>query len=214
MKGNVSILLVILVLLTIVFISNGTGWLIFVEEYEKDPLPSKIAQLPEINLEDVKTYQQYKSFADKMNDLILILNKELGIKIPLLDTSQEAWNEASKKINKYAPLINNYQELIKSAKRFENEKNEENYREFYLKLGQFSLETTIISATVFHTITFNTVGHLYRASGLNIIALKCPTCVSIILSNAYWSLKTILVEESSEIAEGLINDLKIYVNTR
>ncbi len=41
--------------------------------------------------------------------------------------------------------------------------------------------------------------------GLAPVALKCPSCVSVVLSNAYWTIKTVLVEESSKIAEILIN---------
>lgn len=216
MKGYTLMMLLLLVgllVLTIISIYNSIiGSFIFVEEYKKDYLPSKIAQLPEIDLKDIRTYNQYRNFADKINSLILILNRELGVKIPLLDTTEKAWNEISKKIKKYTPLINNYQKLIESAKKFEKEKTKENYKEFYRRLGQFSLESTIISTILFHTITFNTVGYLYRASGLNIMAFKCPTCVSIILSNVYWSLKTYLVGESSKMAESLINNLEMYIN--
>ncbi|HEC92545.1 MAG TPA: hypothetical protein ENI51_06110, partial [Candidatus Atribacteria bacterium] len=174
-----GIALLIMFFAALVFIVIGiTGQSFFKSDYEKDPLPEKISELPEMNLEDVETYEQYKDFADKINALISILNEQEGFNIPPLETTQESWSEISKKINKYSPLIDNYQELVDSAKKFENNKNEENYKEFYLNLGKFSLEITLISVTLFHTTTFQTVGYVYRASGFNTWALKCPSCVS------------------------------------
>jgi len=210
MGRGMSPIVIVGIVLTLIFTVIGlTNVSIFGEEYEKDPLPEKISQLPEMDLEDVKTYEQYKNFVDKIDALISILNEHGGFDIPYLEATQESWSEMSKKINKYGPLIDNYQRVVTSAKKFEKNKTEENYREFYLHLGEFSLEMTLISVTLFHTGTFRTVGYVYRASGFNTLAFKCPSCVSTVLSNVYWrSIKTVLVEESSEIAIGIINELK------
>ncbi len=206
-KGVSSI--IALLFMSLIFIGIGiTTFPMLVENYKNDPLPIEISKLPEMNLEDVKTYEQYKDFTDKINALILILNKQEGFDIPLLETTQEAWSEISKKINKYGPLINDYRELIRSAKKFKNNKTEENYKKFYLNLGKFSLEITLISVTLFHEATFQTVGYVYRASGFNIWAFKCPSCVSAVLSSVYWSIKTVLVEESSKIVEKLLTEFK------
>lgn len=213
MTKGMAPLIAILFILALVFIIIGiTDWSFFQSDLEKDLLPEKISQLPEMDLDEVETYEQYKDFADKTNALILILNEQGGFDIPPLETTQESWSKVSKKINKYGPLINNYQELVASAKKFENNKNEENYKEFYLNLGKFSLETTLISATLFHTAAFQTTGYIYRASGFNTWALKCPSCVSTVLTSVYWSIKTVLVEESSEIATEILDELEAHIN--
>lgn len=203
--------LIILGILALLLIAGGiTGFSVWGNNWDDDPLPGKIASLPEMNLQTVDSYDQYKQFADNTNDLIKIINEQGRFNIPLLKTTEEAWGEASKKITKYGPLINNYQNLTGSARIFENNKCKQSYQAFYLSLGKFSLETSIIGITLFYTASYQTVGILYRASGLGPVALKCPSCVSVVLSSAYWTVKTTLVEESSKTAENLINKLNDF----
>lgn len=175
-------------------------------DYQNDPLPRKIASLPEMNLQTVNSYEDYKDLVDKTNDIILILNEQGNFDIPKLKDTQEAYGEVSKKIIKYTPLIDNYNDLIKNAKIYIEENSEANYQNFYSSLGKFSLETSVIGITLFYSLSYKTVGILYQSSGLSSIATKCPSCVSVALSNAYWTAKTVLVEESSKIAENLINE--------
>ena len=211
-RGN-QIIFAIFIIIVIVSFLIGFGIIKWKNPnviYQNDILPNKISELPQLNLTDVKNYENYKEFADKTNDLISVLNEQGKFNIPMLKNTQEAWGEVSKKITKYGPLINNYENLTESAKIFEDNQCKENYQNFYLSLGKFSLETSVIGMTLFYSVTFKTVGTLYRASGLNIIALKCPSCISIILSDAYWTIKTVLVEESSKIADGIINKIKEY----
>jgi len=203
-----AIFIIILVFAFLLIGGGITGYSIFGQDYAKDPLPAKIASLPEMNLQSVNSYQDYKTFVDKTNDLILILNEQAEFNIPELKNTQEAWSGVSKKITKYSPLINNYDDLIKNAIMYNQKPSKENYQNFYLSLGKFSLETSIIGITLFYTASYQTVGALYRASGLAPLALKCPSCVSVTLSSAYWTIKTVLVEESSKIAENIINKIK------
>ncbi|MGV9141742.1 MAG: hypothetical protein ACOC1X_02280, partial [Promethearchaeota archaeon] len=80
-KGMAS-LIAILIILALVFIIIGiNGSPFFKSDYEKDPLPEKISKLPEMDLDEVETYEQYKDFADKTNALILILNEQGGFDI-------------------------------------------------------------------------------------------------------------------------------------
>ncbi|MFA5070906.1 MAG: hypothetical protein WC511_00875 [Candidatus Pacearchaeota archaeon] len=202
---------IIVGIIALLLIGGGiTGFSFFGNDYSKDPLPEQISKVPQLNLTEVNNYESYKEFADKTNDLISILNEQGKFNIPKLQATQEAWGEVSKKITKYGPLINNYQNLTQSANIFENNKCKENYQNFYISLGKFSLETSVIGITLFYTASYQTVGILYRASGLSNIALKCPSCVSVVLSSAYWTIKTVLVEETSKIADGIINKIKEY----
>lgn len=207
----------IIVILVIILVGAGliglkiTGNSIFGEDYRDDPVPYKISELSDLDLENVDSYEKYKKFADNTNNLILILNERLGTKIPPLETTQEAWGKASKTITKYGPLINNYNSVILHSKNFTLNPTQEQYQQVYRELGVFSLEFTFISATLFHTTTFNTVGTFYRASGLNTFALKCPSCVSVMLSSAYWTIKTVLVEKASEGADYVFDKLEDLV---
>lgn len=209
-KGMVPVIIVILAVVIIGAIIIGlkmTGNSVFGEDYSDDPVPYKISELSNLDLEDVDNFEKYKTFADNINDLILILNDKLKTEIPLLETTQEAWGKASKTITKYSPLINNYNDVILSSKDFISDPSQEKYQNVYKELGTFSLEFTFISATLFHTATFNTVGTFYRASGLNTFALTCPSCVSVMLSSAYWTIKTVLIEKASEGSEHIFDKL-------
>lgn len=205
------VVFILIIFAVLIVIGGGiTGWSIFGSDHSKDPLPYKIAKLPLLKLDTVESYENYRDLTERTNDLITILNEQSGVEIPKFETTQEAWHAVSKKINKYGPLINNYQNLTQTARILVNNDSDQNYKEFYLSLGKFSLETGLISLTLFHAAAFESVGLVYRSTGLSSIALKCPSCVSVVLSGAYWTVKTALVEESSKIAEKAINALKEF----
>lgn len=171
-------------------------------------IPNKIALLPEINLTTVDTYDKYKIFADNMNNLILILNEQSDIfNIPSLPATQDAWKKVSKSITEYGPLINNYNEVVHSAIIYENNRNGGNLKIFYTASGKFAFETAIIIGAVFYTVSFKAVGIVYRAVGLNRLALSCGSCVSVILSQAHWTIRTALVEGSSQFAQKILDNL-------
>ncbi len=171
-------------------------------------IPTKIASLPEINLTTVDTYDKYKTFADNMNNLILILNEQSDIfNMPLIPATQDAWKKVSNSITEYGPLINNYNEVVYSAINYESNHNDENLKIFYSASGKFAFETAIIIGAVFYTASFKAVGMVYRAVGLNRLALSCGTCVGVILSQAHWTIRTALVEGSSQFAQKILDNL-------
>lgn len=171
-------------------------------------IPTKISLLSKINLTTIDTYEKYKIFADNMNNLIIILNEQNDLfNIPPIPSTQEAWSKVSKTITEYGPLINNYNEVISSAKDYGSLNNEQNLRSFYTASGKFAFETAIIIGTVFYTASFQAVGIVYRAVGLNKLALSCGSCVSVILSQAHWTIRTVLVEGSSQFAQKILDHL-------
>lgn len=172
---------------------------------QKD-IPSKVALLSELNLDDVDTYEKYKTFADNINNLISILNEQTDLfNIPIIPTTQEAWEKVSKSITKYGPLVNNYNEVVISAKNYGVTNNEEDLQKFYNASGKFAFETALIVGAVFYTASFQAVGIVYRAVGLNRLALYCGTCVGVILSQAHWTIRTALVEGSSQFAQFILD---------
>ncbi|MBU4124072.1 MAG: hypothetical protein KKI14_01240, partial [Nanoarchaeota archaeon] len=189
-----AIFVVILIIVGLVLGIGITGNPIIKYNHTNDPIPYEVSGLSLLNLNSVENFESYKQFADNLNGLISILNDKTKTKIPELKKTKDAWDKASKTINKYAPLINNYNDVIYSSKNFSLSPTKDKYNQFYQDVGIFSLEITFISATLFHTATFNSVGTFYRASGLNTFAFKCPSCISAMLSTSYWIIKTVLVE--------------------
>jgi len=196
---------IVALILAFVGIANGIAGNYILGPEQDHQLASDIAKLDKMDLDTIDTYEKYKEFADSTNNLITILNQKESYEIPYLKTTQESWFEVSKKINKYSPLINNYNNLIVCSENYECEYNEATRQEFYLATGKFSLETAIIGITLFHSVAYQTAGALYRASGMTQLAFKCPSCVSTVLSSSYWPIKTILVEESSVVADKLFD---------
>ena len=213
-KGMLPLVMVGIIILIVIglFFIKLSGYTILGESKEHDPLASKISSLEELILESVENYENYKEFADRINLAIEIISENAKVDIPKLKTTQESWSKASKTITKYGPLINNYNTMVTSAKIYNNNKTETNYNIFYKELGVFSLEFTFISATLFHQVTFNLVGGVFRGLGIGSLALKCPSCASAIMSSAYWTIKSTLVESASSSADWIFEKLGYKFN--
>jgi hypothetical protein len=174
----------------------------------KTEIPTAVSKLPLMNLTTVDSFENYKSFADNLNDLISILNQQTDLfKIPLLSTTQESWETISKKITKYGPLINNYNEVVTKAKIWSSNPNDNGIKDFYIASGKFAFETALIICTVFYTTTFKAVGIMYHAVKLDRLAPICGTCVSVILSDVHWFIRTVLVEGASQTAQNILKSI-------
>ena len=178
-------------------------------EFANEILPLKAAKLKPLNLDSVETFEAYKSFVDHTNSLIGILNKQSDtFNIEPFSPTLEGWRKASTFITEYGPLINNYNEVVNAAKAFESSPNEENKKDFYLASGKFAFETGLIVGAVFYAGSYQAVGIAYRSLGFNKLALKCGSCVSAILSQAHWTIRTALVEGASETAQFVIETVE------
>ena len=170
-------------------------------------LVSTVAALPALDLSSIESFQQFQEFAEYVNILIKILNEKAeGIfDIPSLEVSNESYKKASRVITEYGPLINNYNEVIDTAKLVENGDNEPT--EFYLAAGKFGFELALINWGVFYGASYKSVGIVYRAVGLNKLAPHCGSCISVILQSAHWTMRNFLVEETSELVEPVIDSI-------
>ncbi len=174
-------------------------------------ITAQISQLPYLELNTIERYEQYKELVDKLNDLIELLNKESDtFNLEKLDSSSDAWEKALRTITEYGPLINNYNEVVKSAKEYQNNQNDDLLKKFYLVSGKFAFELSIIIWAVFYGAAYESVGIVYRSIGLNRFAFKCPTCIKIILSEAHWNIRTMLVEKSSEVFD-FVNQTMVFM---
>lgn len=182
------------------------------EEASKIPpsLAKEIAKLPPLEIDSVESYEEFEKYADAANALVRLLNREGGFDLDKIEVSFKSYQKFSRVVKEYGPLINNYNETISTAKEFE-EGNPEKEKAFYMAIGKFGLETTIIFTAVYAKAAFGVTGYLYRASGLNRLAFSCPTCVSVILSQTHWFIRGVMVEESSHLAEIAVNELDLFI---
>ena len=93
MKEYVAILLILTVFLA--GCNSPTGNIVSVDNlkhFTNETLPLEIAKLEPMNLNSVDTFDKYKSFVDKMNDLIRILNEQGDLfDIEPFNTTREGW---------------------------------------------------------------------------------------------------------------------------
>lgn len=176
-----------------------------VKDFTGETLPLKVAELPLMELSSIDNFQRYKSFVDRSNNLINILNEQGDLfDITLFNPTQEGWNKASRFITEYGPLIDNYNDVVSSAKNFEENKSKETLKKFYFASGAFAFEASLIVGAVYYTAAYQGVGIVYRSVGLNRLALKCGSCIRVILSNAHWFVRGVLVEGTSQLAQVII----------
>jgi len=175
----------------------------------EDKLIEEISKLEPIDDETIDGVDSYHNLADKLNLLIHILNREIGLDLDNLQGTQGEYEELSKIITKYTPLVGNYNKIVTSAKEYKSGKTSSK-DEFYKAIAEFSLEFVIIQGAVFYKPAYRMTGIIYRNVGLNRLAFKCPSIVSHLLSSIHWYLRNLMVNESSEIAGLFIDELNLF----
>ncbi|MBN1860307.1 MAG: hypothetical protein JW840_02475 [Candidatus Thermoplasmatota archaeon] len=168
-----------------------------------------IASLPALDENTIDTFQKYQHFADSVNALFKFLNREGGYDFQILKGTQEEYEKISKIVTEYTPLIDNYNSVIYASRNY-NENDSDSVEKYYKALGILGLEFTIIYTALWYSPTYKAVGMVYRWSGLNKLAFRCPTLISFILSKAHWGLRSILVNTSSETVDFFIDKLSSY----
>jgi len=164
-------------------------------------LACSVAELQPINMSSVDSYEKFKTLMDYINALIEQMNRNTEIfDIPEIKVTKEEWKKISKKFEEYAPLINNYNEVLSTGRVYCKYPTSEHLNAFYKATGKFAFEFLLIYDAVFYPIAYKSVWVIYRASGLSAIARTCPACVKIILSTAHWEIHNMLVEEASKTA--------------
>jgi hypothetical protein len=164
-----------------------------------------IAKLPTLDNNSVSQFESYKAFADNVNDIIKILKDKTKFdSIPMLGVTQDDYTKFSNVVTEWAPLVGNYNKLIYSARNF-NESNQSSVQEFYTSVAVFGFETSIIYTAAFYGPSYDSVGMIYRESGLQSLAFDCGPCVSVVLSDAHWFIRGALVEGSAKAFEAVVD---------
>lgn len=176
-----------------------------------DKVIKATAELKPIDDKTINTLEGYHTIADQINFMIHFLNREMGLDLEELKGTQTEYEKLSRIITEYAPLIGNYNKIVKAATEYKN--GNYNAREDYYKaVAEFSLELIIIQAAVFYKPSYKLTGIIYRNSGLNRLAFKCPSVVSHLLSSLHWYLRNLMVNKSSEVARCLIDEIDTLYN--
>ncbi len=163
-------------------------------------IPLEVAGLKEFTEHDLNSYKSYEKFAQEFNNLGEIINNQKIVQIPKLDTSEATHKRILKFIVEFGPLVDNYNQVIGASKVYNRTRSQKDLELFYSQAGNFALELSLINAAVFYSPSYKTVGTIYRASGLQVIAPKCGGCVSVVLSTSHWTIRNGLVELMSQFS--------------
>ena len=172
-----------------------------------------MSKLEPIDSTTITSFDQFKNVADHVNLAAEVMNREGGLNIDKLDKTTDEYSKISKTVTEYTPLVGNYNKVVRAAKNYVDGKGTK--LEFYTALTELSIEIIIIQGGVFYKPAFKLTGTIFRNTGLSRLAFKYPSLVSHMMSTVHWYLRNYMVDQTSEFAGGLIeevNDLNNSVN--
>ncbi|MFZ2456106.1 MAG: hypothetical protein WAX07_06490 [Candidatus Altiarchaeia archaeon] len=205
----------LLTLLCIILIISTTGCLNAESEKQVDitvksidsasyDAAESVSQLPPLDNNTIDMSMNYKEIADRINQMITLLNREGdAFKIPQLDSSREGYEKVSKIVTKFTPLVNSYNEVVASSKKVVRN-HPDSLPEFQTSSSKFALEVGLIYYAAGYKASYELVGFVYRSIGLNRLAFTCPTCVQVVLSDAHWFVRNSFIEEAGKQIDTLV----------
>ncbi|GEM_PF-5514634 len=185
-------------------ITNGGK---YVNNHDYDPLilatAYQIGNLPVLKLQNISTFKQYCDYADKVNYAVNLLNKKLGIQIPFLKKTQDAYVKLSSKITKYTPLVGQYDDMVTSAKNI-HRSDQNSINDFYVKTALFSIMLIIVSTAIYAPLSSDIVMAAFESSGLETMATKCIPCTTYALGEAESAVEGLFVSTTSTSLNGVM----------
>jgi len=176
--------------------------------FEKEAI-EKIASLKTMDETNISNYTQYVEFADNANSIIQITNEKISTDIPTLDTSVPSYNKITNTISAYTPLIESYNEVVKSARAAKSE-NASCTSLFREKTAKFGFEFGVVITVAVYGVSYQSVGAIYRGFGLEKLAFSCGSCVAVGLSAAHWAIRGIIVSGLGDVAEQIFGILERF----
>lgn len=156
------------------------------------------AHLPTINLNEIHEYDDYVQMIENLNLAIKIVNKHVDKQFNPFSTERVAYEEFLRKVNKYSPLIDNYNELVIGSGEFDPAREESADRVLTSTAG-CAIEATLITSSALHKAVFKTLGEASAHFGLLRLSHTCGPCVGAAMQSAYWGSKNFIVERGSEL---------------
>ncbi len=154
--------------------------------------------ISQISSNKIQSYEDYKKTVDKINLVIKTTNKHYDKKFNPLSTERKAYEQLTKNIDKYSPLINNFNELVTASKNFDK-KDEKSADEVISATAGFGVELFLIQDGTLHKLVFNNVGEFSASVGLLKLSKVCGPCVGIAMESLYWSSKNYIVDKGGEL---------------
>lgn len=163
------------------------------------------AGLKQIHLDDIHSYQAYKDFIENVDLMIKTLNEQAGLNIQTLSESREAHAKVIGTIEKYSPLIDNYDQVVSSSYIYASKRDVPTATELVTATTGLAFETAFLEGNIAHQEIFEALGLLSGKSGVLHLARTCPSCVSVIMNSAYWTARKAAARESTKMVEAGVN---------
>lgn len=170
---------------------------------EDTGIVESIAGLKKIDNNSLSEVEGYVGFTDNVAFILELINVEGGLGNEVIKGTLDEQKELSMFITRWVPIVDNYNNLIDAARSYD-ENDPESVNAYYVAFGLLCLEVGLIYTHVWYKSSYMVVGKIYRVSGLNRLAFKCPTLISTILSQAHWGLRNYLTNKTTEAASIII----------
>lgn len=160
----------------------------------------KRANLQEIDLEKIDSFNNYLRMTDSLNLVIKLLNNNIGTGINFLGKDVANYDKFMMEVIRYTPLIDNYNEFILSCYNLDPSDGA-SVDILLIKSAKFTFEATLIFTGAYYGTAFATTGTFASTFGLTNLASVCSPCVSAAMSGIHWSIRNYMTEKTSDMFE-------------
>ena len=160
--------------------------------------------LHEIDLNEIETYDDYIKMANDLNLAIKIINDKTGTSFEFLEISTNSYDRFMLNINRYSPLIDNYNDFIRTCYNLDPS-DETSVDNLYIKGITFAAEATLIFGGAFYGTAFAITGTLARTVGITKVASICGPCVSAAMSSTHWFIRNSLTETTTKTIDNALS---------
>jgi len=187
-----------------------------IESLFTEDFSHNVAKLHPINI-DVNSYENFIIFADSINSLIDLLNRQERYDIPKIEVTSVTWNKAMNVIETYGPLIGSYNEVISSARAYETNPTSDNFKIFYINTASFAIEVILIyDIAVANPSVVRNIAKIGKPqletlattiTRLSKIDKYCPTCYTTIVEKVEDVIIQTLKEDLLDGAESILDQI-------
>ena len=160
-------------------------------------IAGKLKTMESINPSIAENYEVYKSSIQDINKIIRIINENTGTSIPQFELdlkSFENFRDFVRTAEKYAPIIDPYNELIASAKTL-NSQDDSSVNLLYTNMLALGLDVGLLQANLIHKGVFKVVGNVNNELKLAKLRGFCGnSCYSATLSKIYDFGKQLVIQ--------------------
>ena len=153
-----------------------------------------------IDLQEIQTYEEYKNMVDNLNLAVKIVNEKASTDIKYFRKETEAYDKFIIEVERWTPLIDNYNALINASRNFDISNVESADMVIKKSIG-FTVESVLIVGGAFYKVTYMAIGTFANYFGLTKLASVCSACVSAVMSSGHWIVRNGAIDKTSQLAE-------------